>query len=110
MRKLIIVIVGVVALTTGCNMRHNQQMGSVTGAVAGGLLGNTIGKGRVGLYLLQSGHFLERLRGVRLESLWIDLQRLSIALNQPHSLHTVFVRISPMWVQNPLVREVFQIG
>ena len=39
------VTIGVVALTTGCNMGHNQQMGAVTGAVAGGLLGNTVGKG-----------------------------------------------------------------
>ena len=63
MRKLIIVIVGVVALTTGCNMRHNQQIGSVTGAVAGGLLGNTIGKGSGRVVSTAIGTFLGTIAG-----------------------------------------------
>ena len=63
MRKLILVIVGVVALTTGCNMRHNQQIGSVTGAVAGGLLGNTIGKGSGRIVSTAIGTFLGTIAG-----------------------------------------------
>ena len=63
MRKLILITIGVVALTTGCNMGHNQQMGSLTGAVTGGLLGNTIGKGNGRIASAAIGTFLGTVVG-----------------------------------------------
>ncbi len=63
MRKLILVCVGVVALTAGCNMGDNQKMGSVTGAVTGGLLGNTIGKGNGRVVSTAIGTFLGTVVG-----------------------------------------------
>ena len=63
MRKLILITIGVVALTTGCNMGHNQQMGSLTGAVTGGLLGNTIGKGNGRIASTAIGTYLGTIVG-----------------------------------------------
>ena len=63
MRKLLLISIGVVALTTGCNMGHNQQMGSLTGAVAGGLLGNTIGRGNGRIASTAFGTYLGTIVG-----------------------------------------------
>ena len=63
MRKLLLISIGVVALTTGCNMGHNQQMGSLTGAVTGGLLGSTIGKGNGRIASTAIGTYLGTIVG-----------------------------------------------
>ena len=64
MRKLILVTIGVVALTTGCSgVGSNQQMGTLTGAVAGGLLGNAIGKGNGRVASTAIGTFLGTVVG-----------------------------------------------
>ena len=44
-RRMIFAAIGLVVLTTGCQTT-NQQYAAVGGAVAGGLLSNTIGKGK----------------------------------------------------------------
>ena len=63
MRKLLLATIGVVALTTGCNMGTNQQMGSLSGAITGGLLGNTIGRGNGRVASTAIGTFLGTVVG-----------------------------------------------
>jgi hypothetical protein len=89
-RRMIFAAIGLVVLTTGCQTT-NQQYGAVGGAVAGGLLSNTIGKGKGNTIATAVGAVFGTIAGSEVGRSMDQPRTVAHAIIRPHNPTMAFV-------------------